>query len=129
MTIDERLQLARSVRAQGYNCAQSVMAAFPDIISLPQDVTLRLGGAFGAGMGATGGICGVLSAMAMAEGMRTQGRPADKVTASKNFHALHDEFRAEHGATLCPDLKALGRPCNELIEEGIRSYHAHIADC
>ena len=128
MTIDQRLELAQTVRSQGYNCAQSVMAAFPDVFTLPQEVTLRLGGALGAGMGSTGGVCGVLSAMALAEGMRTQGLPGDKVKAGAGYHKLHDDFLAEHGATSCPALKALSTPCNDLIAAGIRQYHNYLAD-
>ena len=126
LTRQQRLERAKEARAKGYNCAQAVMSAFPDVFTLPDDVTLRLGTALGGGMGMTGGICGVLSAMALAEGMRTKGDPADKTKAYKSFHSLNDEFSKEHGATLCPDLKASGVSCEELIKSGILMYDRYL---
>lgn len=126
MTIDERLRLASEARSKGYNCAQAVMSAFPDIFTLPSDVTLRLGTALGGGMGMTGGICGVLSALALAEGMRTAGKPGDKVAAYESFHAINEDFRRCHGATLCPELKASGVACGQLINSGIRTYDRYL---
>ncbi|MDE6243730.1 MAG: C-GCAxxG-C-C family protein [Muribaculaceae bacterium] len=126
LTKEQRLNRASDARAQGYNCAQAVMMAFPDVFTLPSEVTLRLGTALGGGMGMTGGICGALSALALAEGMRTEGEPADKVKAYKSFHALNDAFREQHGSTLCPELKASGVSCEELIKSGILMYDRYI---
>ena len=126
LTLDRRLALARETRSKGYNCAQSVLAAFPDIFMLPQETCLRLGTALGGGLGTTGSTCGVLEAMALAEGMRTSGQPADKVAAYASYRSLHDAFMARHGDTLCPGLKARKIPCNELIYSGIEMYHNYI---
>lgn len=127
LTLDRRIALAREVRAKGYNCAQTVISAFPDIFSLPAETSLRLGAALGGGLGATGSTCGVLVALAVAEGMRTQGLPAEKAAAYKSYHSLHDAFLGEHGETLCPRLKARGIACNDLIRSGIELYHNYIA--
>lgn len=126
LTLEQRLASARETRSKGYNCAQTVLSAFPDIFMLPQDTCLRLGSALGGGLGNTGSTCGVLGAMALAEGMRTQGLPADKAAAYKSYHALHDAFLSIHGDTLCPRLKARGISCNELISSGIELYHKYI---
>jgi len=126
MTLEQRLSLAGEVRAAGHNCAQSVLAAFPDVINLPADVTLRLGTALGGGLGLTGSTCGVLVAMALTEGMRTQGSPACKGPAYRAFASLSKEFGAKHGATLCPELKARNCSCDELIRSGITQYHNHL---
>ena len=118
LTLDRRLALARETRSKGYNCAQSILSAFPDIFMLPQEACLRLG--------TTRSTCGVLVAMALAEGMRTTGMPADKVTAYASYRSLHKAFLDRHGDTLCPALKARKIPCNELIYSGIEMYHNYI---
>ena len=128
MTLEERMQAASQVRAKGYNCAQTMLAAFPDILTLPADISLRLGTALGGGIGLTGNICGVVSGMAVLEGMRTDGSPAAKAATYKSVNALHARFAGEHGATLCPDLKARKIPCNDLIQSGIRIYYEHLRE-
>ena len=73
MTLEERIESARALRAQGYNCAQCVMAVFPEVHGLPQDVALRLSTGLGGGVGGSQNICGVLSSVALLDGSRTQG--------------------------------------------------------
>lgn len=126
LSLDRRLALARDTRSRGYNCAQSVIAAFPDIIPLPPDTALKLGTALGAGMGGSGQVCGVLSAIAIAEGMRS-GDPADKATAYRHINDLVSRFSHEHGATACPELKKLATPCNRLIESAVGMYHEFLS--
>lgn len=126
LTLDERLALARNVRAKGYNCAQTVMAAFPDIFNLPEQTLMQLGSCCGGGMGLTGNICGALTAAALAEGMRYEGLPTEKAAAYGSFRALHDDFRTKHGHVLCPDLKKAGIDCNTLIWSTIEQYHNHL---
>lgn len=130
MTLEERLDKARSLRGQGYNCAQSVCASFPDVMGMPEEDILRLSIGFGGGVGGCGEVCGVLSAMAMLEGMRTQGTPADKRQAYGNTKRLRDTFAGEFGSAVCRELKAPGKavPCNDLIYRGIEMYHAHLEE-
>lgn len=128
MTIEERLEISRALRAKGYNCAQCVMAAFADVHRLPQQTALRLATGLGGGVGGTQNICGVMSAIAMAEGCRTEGLPADKRGVYGNVSGLVRGFEQTFGSSICRDLKAPGAAvsCAELIEGGIRSYHAFL---
>ena len=54
---------ARGLFEQGYNCAQSVFAAFCDETGMEKDVALRLSSSFGGGMGRLREVCGAVTAM------------------------------------------------------------------
>ncbi len=124
MTLEERIESARALRAQGYNCAQCVMAVFPEVHGLPQDVALRLSTGLGGGVGGSQNICGVLSSVALLDGSRTQGAPADKRAVYGNVSGVVRDFEQRYGTCICRELKAPGQTvgCNELIEAGIRMY-------
>ena len=42
----------------GYNCSQSVVAAFCDVTGLTEDFSAKLSSSFGGGMGSMGGMPG-----------------------------------------------------------------------
>ena len=52
-----RCEQAAAYHKKGFNCCQSVLAAFQDVIGLTETQCLTLGGGFGAGAG-TGELCG-----------------------------------------------------------------------
>ncbi len=124
-TVEERKERARTLRREGYNCAQCVAMAFDDII--PADriaaVTLAAQG-FGSGYGGRGYMCGALSGATMALGLTgEQSRP----TLYKRVGELIDEFAGMEGAVNCSDLKKPGRkPCLELITDAVEILHRHI---
>lgn len=128
MTLDERLEKARTLRGQGYNCAQCVMTSFPDITGMNDEGALRVSIGFGGGVGGCGEVCGVFSAMAMLEGMRTPGGPTDKKDVYGSIRDLRTLFTDRFGHLLCRDLKAPGHTvsCNDLIFYGIEIYHNHL---
>lgn len=128
MTLDERLDKARALRGRGYNCAQCVCASFPDVTGLAEDEALRASIGFGGGVGGCGEVCGVLPAMALLEGMRTEGGAADKNQVYGAVRGLRDSFTEAFGTVLCRELKAPGKgvPCNDLIYEGVEMYHSHL---
>lgn len=128
MTLDERLEKARALRGQGYNCAQCVCASFPDVTGLSEAYSLRASIGFGGGVGGCGEVCGVLAAMAILEGMRSPGGPADKKQVYGAVKGLRDGFAGEFGSVLCRELKAPGNavPCNDLIYKGVEMFHGHL---
>lgn len=124
LPLERRLELAQQARAAGYNCAQAVMAAFPDVHALPPEIARRLTTAMGGGLGMTGSTCGALTALNLLTGMLTAGQPSDKADAYRAYAFLHKEFAARNeGRTLCPQLKSAGTPCNTLIEQGVEIFH------
>lgn len=130
MTLEERKEKALELRRKGYNCAQSVLMAFPDITGLDDASAAKICNALGSGVAATGEICGVPNAMAITIGMTLTDAPEDKVKAMKITKPLIEEFAASNQNRIrCADLKGKEgiRPCNDLILQGIEILHNHFA--
>ena len=114
--------MARSLKAEGYNCAQSVLIPFCDIIGLDRDTAARLSSGLGSGMGATRELCGVANAMAIAQGMLQSPDPMAKGVSAKAAGELARQFSSRNqGRLRCADLKGKEgiRPCNDLVEDGV----------
>lgn len=128
ISYDERLAIAMDGRMKGLNCAQSVIAAFPDVLQIPADIALKVSTGFGAGMGGLGEACGALSGMVMLESMRADDSAAGKAGVYKIVKQLGDDFKEACGALRCKELKAPGakKSCNDIIAEGIKIYHNYL---
>lgn len=117
---------AIELRNQGYGCAQCVLMALSDIIGLKESQAARMGAAYGSGFAGSGGICGVISILGIAEGMLISGcGPEDKSKAIWNTKDLLEKFKASNGGRyLCRDLKGKedAKKCPDLIKEGIELF-------
>lgn len=130
MTLEERIKIANDYRSKGYNCAQSVAIAFSDVLNLPEEIITRLSIGYGGGFGGQGEVCGVVSAMTMIEGFRSNGLPNDKKVAYQAVRKLSDEFKASCDSIICCELKQANtpKPCDDLIRKGIELLHKHITE-
>jgi len=95
---------------QGYNCAQSVFAAFKDEMGLEEKLALRISSGFGGGIGGMRGICGAVSGMLMAWGaLKGYDTPDDQEKKQKHYastHALAENFEYLFGTMNCAELLA-----------------------
>ena len=64
----DRQKRAAAYHENGFNCCQSVLAAFQDITGLSEEQALAISGGFGGGMG-SGEVCGAVAGAVMAIGM------------------------------------------------------------
>ena len=64
-TLDERIERARALRAEGYNCSQCVFMVFDDIHSMSPDDAARMTAGLGGGVGGQHQVCGTVSAMSV----------------------------------------------------------------
>ena len=105
---------------RGFNCSQSVLAAFSDITGLSEQDSFSLGGGFGAGAG-TGELCGAITGAVMTLGLLTPTDPADPVSSKKRTVALSKElqkrFLEKFGALRCQDLLGSKRSGSEIATE------------
>ncbi len=69
-----RCEQAVGYHKKGFNCCQSVLAAYQDLIGLTEAQCLTLGGGFGAGAG-TGELCGAVTGAVMVLDLLTPRRP------------------------------------------------------
>ena len=98
-------ELARDLFLEGYNCSQSVAAAYADALGIDRETMLRMSASFGAGIGRMRKTCGAVCGMFIIAGMKTgarrrPGRETQQLRHSprhgrrfpgkKQVHHLHD---------------------------------------
>lgn len=115
MTIEEK---ALKFHGDGFNCAQSVLAAFHDYTGLDDKIALAICGGLGGGV-RCGEICGALTGAVMVLGMRTPfcvGNDAEaKAKIAVMTKAFTKQFKEEFGCIRCLDLKMNRQPCDKMI--------------
>lgn len=123
----DRCELANAYHEKGFNCAQSVLAAFGDLTHLPEKEALAMAGGFGGGIGGSHEeLCGAMSGAVMALGMlypHTRERNADEkrriYQISKDFQA---RFKRRFGYTCCGDLLAAKIEVNDQVPAAQRLH-------
>ncbi len=139
---------ARELFKEGYNCAQSVFAAFSDVTGMDFETAIRLTSGFGAGMGGMRDTCGAVTGMFMAADM-LYGYTDPKATTEKAAHyaairKLAEQFKEENQSLMCRDLLAFctkaqqpmertdayygERPCTRLVMDAARLLDELIAE-
>ncbi len=134
----------------GYNCTQSVVLAFSDLIGLDREEVLRMVSPFGGGMGRLREVCGSVSGMFMVTGALygysdPKARQAKKELYSR-VQELASAFEAENGSIVCRELLGLSekrqkpepeertpeyykkRPCPELIGMAAEILERYISE-
>lgn len=95
---------------KGYNCSQSVVAAFAPQLGLTEEMALRLSAGFGAGIGrmreVCGAFCGVVTVLSM-----VYADPADPKDKSRMYALVQqaaEQYRARNGggSIICRELLA-----------------------
>ena len=89
-----RYEKAFDYHKRGFNCCQSVIAAFADEIGMTEQECFDLGGGFGGGAG-TGELCGAIVGGIMVLGKLTPVDPADPVGSKKRTQAKGKKLQAE----------------------------------
>ena len=69
--MEDRIQKAVELFKSGYNCSQSVVAAFADMYGFTQEQALRMGASFGGGIGRMRETCGAACGMFLVAGLET----------------------------------------------------------
>ena len=100
-----RYEQAVAYHHKGFNCCQSVLAAYSDLTGLSQQASFDMGGGFGAGAH-TGELCGAITGAILTLGMLT---PVDPL--AKEFQK---RFQEKFG-----DLR-----CKPLLKAGIQATDA-----
>lgn len=99
---------------QGYNCSQSVVAAFADLYGFTREQALRMAASFGGGIGRMRQTCGAACGMFMLAGLdcgATEG--SDRAGKSHNYavvQRLAEKFKAQTGSIICAELLGLKKP-------------------
>lgn len=135
-------EYAKELFLKGYNCCQSVFAAFCNDTGMDFDMALKIASSFGGGMGRLREVCGAVTGMFMVVGMKYGYiDPADNKAKSEHYRLVQDlakQFEKENGSIICRELLGLSikkdnpvpeernesyyrkRPCAELVEQAAR---------
>ena len=94
---------------KGYNCSQSVVAAFAPQLGLTEETALRLSAGFGAGIGrmreVCGAFCGVVTVLSMVYADPTD--PKDKSRIYALVQEAAEQYRSRNGGSIiCRELLA-----------------------
>lgn len=140
METSVRGQRAGQYFLEGYNCAQSVVLAFADLIDMDEKLLLRAVSSFGGGMGRMREVCGAVSGMSFVAGalygydVPGLAGQQQKATHYARIQELAGIFREVNGSIVCRELLGLNgsgadhptpelrsaeyykkRPCGQLI--------------
>ena len=110
----DRVEKAVELFKSGYNCSQSVVAAFADMYGFTQEQALRMSASFGGGIGRMRQTCGAACGMFLLAGL---GKGAvdgkDREGKAANYalvQQLAEEFRKRNGSMICAELLGLKKP-------------------
>lgn len=103
-----RQEKAMSLFEEGYNCNQSVVLAYADLLPMEETMLAKLGSGFGGGIGRLREICGAVSGMVtvldLLYGYTDPKAKEDKAAQYADIQALAAKFEAENGSYICRDL-------------------------
>jgi len=123
-SVEERGQRAEKYFLEGYNCAQSVVLAFSDVLisnnlmpfgesqtGSAEAMLKNLSAGFGGGFGRLREVCGAVSGMTMLAGFLAPSTdPSDMTAKTANYslvQAMAEDFKKEKGSIVCRDLLAI----------------------
>ena len=135
---------------KGYNCSQSVVAAFAPQLGLTEEMALRLSAGFGAGIGrmreVCGAFCGVVTVLSMVYADPTDPKDKSRMYALVQQAAAQYRTRNGGGSIICRELLGLARPegtpqaeartpeyykkrpCKELVGDAAEILEKYIAE-
>lgn len=145
MKNEERIEKAVELFKEGFNCSQSVVAAFADQYGFTDEQALRMSASFGGGIGRMRETCGAACGLFLLAGLETgTTEGSDREGKARNYavvQELAEEFKLRNGALKCADLLGLSkkepvvstpeartaqyyakRPCVKMVEEAARIW-------
>lgn len=145
---EKRIENAVTLFKSGFNCAQSVVAAFADQYGFTEEQALHMAASFGGGIGRMRMTCGAACGLFMLAGLEkcaVEGK--DRESKAANYalvQQLAEEFKKRNGSLICAELLGLKkpegssmpeerttqyyakRPCARMVEEAARIWVEHL---
>lgn len=105
----------------GYNCSQSIILAFEDLIDMDIETALKVASPFGGGMGRLREVCGSVSGMFMVMGFLYGYNQPDDYNRKKELYEhiqeLARRYEEANGSIICRDLLGLSVKKEEATPE------------
>ena len=127
---EDRIQKAVELFKSGYNCSQSVVAAFADMYGFTQEQSLRMAASFGGGIGRMRETCGAACGLFLVAGLKTGAtEAADREGKAANYAVVQElaaEFKKRNGSLICAELLGLKKkePVSTIPEERTAQYYS-----
>ena len=109
-----------------FNCCESVLMAMTEYLGTSSDLIPKMGTALGAGVGLNGLLCGSVSSVAIAIGIK-YGRKKPEESPKQAWDMIDKyvaSFLERFGAVNCRQLTGL----NLKTQEGLKEYYARVHD-
>ena len=142
--IEKRVERAKALFKQGFNCSQAVCAACADLYGMDEPTALRVAASFGGGIGRMRQTCGAACGMFILAGLENGSAiPGDAEGKKQNYVLVQDlaaKFKAETGSLICAELLGIApkpqnptpdprteayyqtRPCVEMVATAVRIF-------
>lgn len=147
--MENRIQRAVDLFKNGYNCSQSVTAAFADLYGFTEEQALRMSASFGGGIGRMRETCGAACGLFILAGLVTGSVDGkDQESKAQNYALVQElaaKFKEHNGSLLCRELMELrkntpvspvpearteqyyaGRPCIKIVEDAARIWSEYL---
>ena len=143
-----RREIAMENFLKGYNCSQSIVLAFKDMLPMDEELLSKMASSFGGGMGRLREVCGSVSGMFMVAGFLYgyDGPETGQVKADHyaRIQELARRFEEKHGSIVCREMLGLSvrhdvptpeartkeyykkRPCAEIIGDAAEILEQYI---
>lgn len=145
-----RKEAAMANFKNGYNCSQSIILAFEDLLPVDCNQMLKLASSFGGGMGRLREVCGSVSGMFMIAGLLYGYDGPETGQVKAEHYALIQElahrFEEKHGSIVCREMLGLNvkhdipkpeartseyykkRPCAQIIGDAAEILEQYISE-
>ena len=121
INVEERAEQARQAFQQGYNCSQSVVIAYADVLEQDPEVLANLVSPLGGGMGRLCEVCGAVSGMFIVSSAAYRGASnTDRDVRAKQYAAvqqLAQRYGNECGSIVCRELLGLKQHSDAPVPE------------
>lgn len=147
--MESKVDKAVELFKDGFNCSQSVVAAYAEDYGLTREQALKIAASFGGGIGRMRQTCGAACGLFMLAGLETgctDGKSREgKEDNYRTVQMLAQEFKRRNGSIICAELLGLAkqaptpptpeertpeyfkkRPCVKMVEEAARIWEEYL---
>ncbi len=105
---ESRVEEVVKTHAEGFSCAQALLAVYGPELGLDRETALKVAGGFGGGMGRMAGTCGAVTGAYMVIGlvhsMTKKGDLPQKERSYEYIRQFAETFRKRNGSLICKEL-------------------------
>ena len=115
--ISPSAQTAAKRFSGGYRCAEAILTSYGGRVGLNRDLSMKIGCAFGGGLGSCGDVCGAITASIIILGLkhgRTDKNDSDKrIKTDRRVQKFLKKFKLKNKHIRCNDLIGFDRSTQE----------------